>query len=355
MKLKMLWTGEFDQEGFDRFSQHFDITLAGVALPNTTVADKLKGQSLINALKEADVYLCGYDEFTKEIIDQCPSLKLVMSVRDGPEENIDLKACEEAGIPVISSAGRCAVSVGELTLALMLNLARPIIKMNNYVRKYGWTNENSAEIRHMYDDFSTELFGKTVGILGLGRNGYTLAKLCQAFQMKILATDPYVNAEKMKEDGIIMVDLDTLMESSDYLVTLARVTKETQGIISREKIAKMKKSAVLINTGRGALVDNQALLEALEKNRIKGAALDTHAIEPLGEGNMEFSIDPDKLIITPHMAGKTAERNWHQCDLLYHQYLDLIQGKTKTFRLTPQVKQSSGYAQHGALLFTLKG
>ncbi len=348
--MRMLWTGEFDQEGFDKFSEFFSIELSGVALPGTTVADRLKGDKLIEKLQGVDVYLCGYDEVTKEVLQNCPDLKLIMSVRDGPEENIDLKECERLGIPVISSAGRCLVSVAELTVALMLNLARPIIRLNNYIRETGWTKENNVEVRHLYDDFSTELFGKTVGIFGLGRNGYQVAQLCKAFSMKVIACDPYVNKEAMEKEGIRIVELDELMSVSDYVVVLARLTPETEGIINRDRINMMKPNAVLINTGRGKLIDNDALLDALEDNRIKGAALDTHAVEPIGLDGREMKIPADKLILTPHMAGKTAERNWHQCDLLYRQYVDLINGKIDHFRLTPKVKEAEGYVKHGALI-----
>lgn len=351
MKLKMLWTGEFNQQGYDEFSEYFDIQLAGMGVKGAQVFDKrLSGNDLVQALAGVDVYLCGYEDVTKEVIKNCPDLKLILSVRDGPEENIDLKACEECGIPVLSSAGRCAVSVAELTFALMLNLARPIIKLNNYIYDGKWTKENANEVRGMYSDDSIELFGKTVGIVGLGRNGYRVAQFCKPFHTKLIAYDPFVDKGKMKAEGIEMVDLDTLMSTSDFVVTLARVTPETKGMISRDKISMMKKSAVLINTGRGALIDNDALLDAIENDQIRGAALDAHITEPLGKDHRALHIDKDKLILTPHMAGKTVERDWHQCQLLLAQYRDYRKGRIQRFPLTPGVMEVEGFALHGGAL-----
>ncbi len=351
MKLKMLWTGEFDQQGYDDFSEYFDIKLAGLGAGAAVFDKRLSGQELIDALADIDVYMCGYEDVTKEIIKNCPDLKLILSVRDGPEENIDLKACAENGIPVLSSAGRCSVSVAEMTFALMLNLARPIIKLNNYVYAGGWTKENVNVIREMYSETSIELFGKTVGIVGLGRNGYRVAQYCKPFNMNIIAYDPYVDRDKMEAEGIHIVELDTLMSTADFVITLARVTPQTKGMISREKIAMMKKTAVLVNTGRGALIDNEALLEALEEDKIRGAALDAHSTEPLGTDNRELKINPDKLILTPHMAGKTAERNWHQCQLLLSQYKDFVSGKITRFPLTEGVTETEGFATHGGVLW----
>ena len=351
-KMKALWTGEWDPTGYEEFSEYFDITCAGMqAGPNAVPLAMGDEAALIELLQDKDVYICGYEKVTKNVIDSCPNLKLLMSVRDGAEENVDVKAAEAAGLPVFTSAGRCRVSVAELTFALMLLMARPIVKMTNYIHENGWTKENGRTVRAMYDEFSTELYRKTVGIIGIGRNGYQLAQYCKPFNLNIITYDPYCNKEKMEAEGIHVVDLPYLMANADYVVVLARLTPETEGMVNRELIFSMKKNAVLINTGRGKLIDNDALFDALEQDVIKGAALDAHVQEPVGEKTCrELSISPDKLIVTPHMAGKTHERNWHQYQLLLAQFRSFIKGEPVRMIYTPKAPETEGWANRGGKL-----
>lgn len=359
-KLKALWTGEWDQVGFDEFSKYFDVTCAGSQAaaggtggPNAVPLDMADEEGLIKLLQDKDVYICGYEKVTENVIKSCPNLKLLLSVRDGAEENVDVKAAEAAGLPVFTSAGRCRISVAELTFALMLLMARPIVRMTNYIHENGWTKENGREVRALYNDFSTELFGKTVGIIGIGRNGYQLAQFCKPFNMNIITYDPYCNKEAMEAEGIKVVDLETLMSTADYVIVLARLTPETQGMVSREMIGLMKPNAVLINTGRGKLIDNDALMDALEQDKIKGACLDAHVTEPIGPDSRELKIAPEKLIITPHMAGKTAERNWHQYQLLLEQFRKFIAGEPVRMIYTPKAPEAEGWATRGGKLIEL--
>ncbi len=351
-ELKILCTGEYDQTGFDSFAKYGMLTVTSDA-NNPGLPGLLTDEELKEKLSDTDIYICGYEKITAETLKAAPQLKLILSVRDGPEENIDVKACEALGIPVLSSAGRCATSVTELTVALMLLCARPVIKLTNEIHKDGWTKDNATEIRAMYADYSTELFNKNVGIIGLGRNGFKVAKLCQAFGMNVLGYDPYFDQDVAAREQIKMVELDELVSFSDYVVVLARLTPETEGMISREKIALMKPSACLINTGRGKLIDNDALFDALQEDKIRMAALDAHPTEPLGIDNRAMQISPDKLILTPHMAGKTAERNWHQYQLLLEHFKDYIEGTEQPMPYTPHVMDGSEYAARGGYLFGL--
>lgn len=348
--LKILWTGEYDEEGYQAFSEYGEVELTQFP-KNPQFEYMLNEEQLIQHLQDKDVFICGYEKVTENVLRNAPDLKLLLSVRDGPEENVDVKACEAYGIPVLSSAGRCAVSVSELTMALMLLCARPIINCTNTIHSIGWTKENNQQIRDLYSEFSTELFGKTVGIIGLGRNGYKVAKLCQAFSMEVIAHDPYANKEKMEAEGFKLVGLNTLMKEADYVVVLSRLSSETEGMVGREQIALMKPTASLINPGRGKLIDNDALFDALEAGAIRMAALDAHPVEPLGENSRAMKIDPRKLIITPHMAGKTRERNWHQYQLLVAQFKDYIKGKEIRMPYTPKVRESEVYSTHGGALY----
>ncbi len=352
-KLKCLWTAEFEPEGFEKFAEFLDIEKAGAALHTEPFFPRYTEDEIIEMLKGKDVYMNGGEKVTRRVVENCPDLKLLMCVRDGAEESIDVKACEENGLPVISGGGRCQESVAELNLCLMLLMARPVVKLTNTIHEEGWTKENAGRIRLMYDQTATELFEKTAGIVGLGRNGYQLAQFLKPFHMNIIAYDPYKNAEEMAKEGITMVDLDTLMKTSDYVILLARVTPETVGLVSREKIEMMKPTAVLINTGRAALLDNDALFDALEQNKIKGACLDTHVDEPNGGRDLtldsrELKIDPDKLLVTPHMAGKTAERPLHQYRLMYATFRKFIDGEPVPWIYARNAKDYPGWAERGA-------
>lgn len=324
-----------------------------MAKENPTIADMPTKEQIIELLQDKDVYMNGGEKFDAEMVAACPNLKLLMCVRDGAEESIDVKACEEVGLPVLSGGGRCMVSVAELTLCFMLLMARPVVAVSNYIKQNGWTKENSAPVRAMYNDFSTELWEKTAGIIGLGRNGYQLAQYCKAMNMKVISYDPYKDKEAMAKEDIEMVDLDTLMKTADYVIILARVTDDNYHMINREKIEMMKPNAVLINPARGKLLETDALLDALEQDKIRGACLDAHETEPLGLDNREMKFDQSKLILTPHMAGKTAERNWHQYQLLLEQFRKFIAGEPVRMIYTPKAPEAEGWNARGGKLIEL--
>src|SRR5699024_713739 len=129
---------------------------------------------------------------------------------DGPEENVDLNACERMGIPVLNSAGRCTVSVAELTFNLILNMSRPVVRINAKIRDKGWSSSNHQDLRSIVEASAFEVFRKTLGIVGLGRNGRYLAKLANGFGMNVVAFDPFLDAMEIKESlNVDLVDLDT--------------------------------------------------------------------------------------------------------------------------------------------------
>lgn len=349
-KIKILCTGDYEQEWFSKFEDFFDIERKGFSLGDGSVMIVLKDQELIESLQGKEICIIGYDPVTADIIKKSADVKLILSVRDGPEENIDLAACTAAGIPVISSAGRCATSVAEFTFLMMLLLARPMVPVIEKIRSEGWTRENSGELRSMYAHKSTELYNKSLGIIGFGRNAKSLSVLADAFGMHVNAYDPYVSEEAMEEFGVKKMGLRQVVKTADYIIVLARLTEETEGILSRELIFSMKPTASIINTGRAKLVDGDAILDALEQNKIRSAALDVHSPEPLGAlgENRIYNIPEDRLIITSHAAGVTEERSWHQYQLLYKQLKEYFEGiipdgcVNKSVFHTPQFKERGG-------------
>jgi D-3-phosphoglycerate dehydrogenase len=210
-------------------------------------------------------------------------------------DNVDVEAATRRGILVMNTPGGNAVSVAEHTFALMLGLARAVPQANASTQAGRW--EKSA--------FSgTELRGKTLGLVGLGRVGTEVARRARGLEMKVLAYDPYVTAAAAREVEVELVTLDELLHKSDVVSLHTSLSASTEKIIDAAAIAKMKKGARLINCARGELIDEGALYEALQSGQIAGAGLDTFAVEPPKDSPL---IGLPNLIATPHIAGSTAE------------------------------------------------
>ena len=192
--LRLLCTAEFDDWWTKRFNELVEIKRVGFSLDKDP-KKRMNETEITEALQGYDIHISGYEKLTRDVLYQCPDLKLILSVRDGPEENIDVQACTELGIPVLFSSGRCARSVPEFAFLAMLLLAKPVEKASGIFRKEKWTKENDLKLRRI-NEASTEMAGKTVGIIGLGRNGAGLAERCSAFRMNVIAYDSYVNPQR---------------------------------------------------------------------------------------------------------------------------------------------------------------
>ncbi|HEY6272458.1 MAG TPA: phosphoglycerate dehydrogenase [Terriglobales bacterium] len=210
-------------------------------------------------------------------------------------DNIDLETATKAGIAVMNTPGANAVAVAEHTLALMLVLARHISRADSTTRAGKWEKKSLQ---------GTELRGKTLGIIGLGRIGIEVARRARAFEMKLVAHDPFVGAPVARELGIHLADLDQLYAASDYLTLHVGLTPQTTGMINAAAIAKMKKGVRIVNCARGELVDEPALIAGLENKRIAGVALDVFTDEPPTNDPL---LALENVIATPHIAGSTNE------------------------------------------------
>ena len=347
--LKVLCTAEFDDMWEEKMKEYCDIRRVGFSLTKQP-KDRLNEEQLIEALKGVDVFIVGYEKVTENVLYHAPDVKLLLSVRDGPEENIDIKACTKLGIPVLFSAGRCGRSVPEFTFLLIMTLAKPLIKVVEEVRAGNWIKENDLKFRRINEN-STEVYGKTLGIVGLGRNGLGLAERAQAFGMRIIGFDPFVDREKMKAMDIEVYDLDEVMRQSDYIVLLARVTEENKGMIGEKEIGLMKPTACLVNTGRAALLDMDALFQALKEERIRGAALDVLDEEPPRADHPIYQIDPDRLIVTPHTAGVSVERITFQSRVLNEHLQNYLKGILPQSFCNREVIELPQFKERGKKLF----
>ena len=223
-----------------------------------------------------------------------PKLRVIGRAGVGVD-NIDADAATRRGIVVMNTPGANAVAVAELTLGLMLAMARKIPAANASMHAGRWEKKTLQGM---------ELRGKTLGILGLGRIGLEVARRAKGFGLEIIGSDPFVSAAVARENGIKLVTLDELMSGSDYITLHVGLTPQTAGVINAKSLAAMKKGVRIINCARGELVDDAALVDALKSGHVGGAALDVFTVEPPKDSPYAAL---DNVILTPHIAGSTAE------------------------------------------------
>jgi D-3-phosphoglycerate dehydrogenase / 2-oxoglutarate reductase len=264
--------------------------------PGWTVvtADQLNG-NLASALPDADALIVrSAVNINGEVLRHAGKLRVIGRAGVGVD-NIDLEAATKAGIAVMNTPGANAVAVAEHTLALMLALARFIPRADATTRAGKWEKKSLQ---------GTELRGKTLGIVGLGRIGMEVARRAKAFEMKIIAHDPFVATGVARELEIQLADLDQVYAAADYLTLHVGLTPQTAGMINEQSIKKMKKNARLVNCARGELVDEPALAAALASKQVAGAALDVFTEEPPKNSPL---LALENVIMTPHIAGSTNE------------------------------------------------
>ncbi len=223
-----------------------------------------------------------------------PKLRVIGRAGVGVD-NIDAAAATRRGIVVMNTPGANAVAVAELTIGLMITLARKVSAANASMHAGKWEKKILQ---------GSELRGKTLGILGLGRIGLEVARRAKGFGMDIAGSDPFVSAAVARENGIKLVTLDELLAGSDYLTLHVGLTPQTTGVINAKTLATMKKGVRIVNCARGELIDDAALVEALKSGQVAGAALDVFSVEPLKDSPYAAM---DNVILTPHIAGSTGE------------------------------------------------
>ena len=250
---------------------------------------------LAAALADADALVVrSAVQVDDALMEQAPKLRVIGRAGVGVD-NIDADAATRRGIVVMNTPGANAVAVAELTIGLMLALARKLPAANASMHSGKWEKKSLQ---------GAELRGKTLGILGLGRIGLEVAKRARGFGLEIIGSDPFVSAAVARENGIRLVTLDELIANSDYITLHVGLTPQTTGVINAKTLAAMKKGVRIINCARGELIDDAALVEALKSGQVAGAALDVFAVEP--PKNSPYA-ELENVILTPHIAGSTAE------------------------------------------------
>jgi D-3-phosphoglycerate dehydrogenase len=274
--------------------------------------DDLKGlREFMGDPTEIEAFIAGADilinhlaPITAGMLERNPQLKLIAVSRGGPV-NIDIAAARAANVTVVGTPGRNAAAVAEFTIGMILAQTRLITAGHDGLARGLWRGD-----LYRADVTGNELSALTVGVVGYGHIGTRVVRLLHAFGCRILVTDPYVELRpEDRERGVEQIVLNMLLSRSDVVSLHARVTEETTGFIGRRELGLMKPTAYLINTARGPLVDYDALYDVLKEGRIRGAGLETFAVEP---------VPPDLLLLrlpnvtlTPHVAGasqQTVER-----------------------------------------------
>ena len=261
------------------------------------VTSKLDFAGLRAALAEADgIVIRSGTQLTAEVLKDQPRLKAIARAGVGVD-NIDVPTATRQGIVVMNTPGGNTVSTAEHTLALMLALSRNVAKANDSLKAGKWDRNKFT---------GTQLGGKTLGIVGLGRVGLAVAKRAQAFDMKVIGFDPFLSVERAAELGVEAVArLDDLWGQCDYFTVHTPLSEETRNIIGRDAFAKMKPGVRLVNCARGGLIDEEALLEALNAGKVAGAAIDVFDPEP-PPADLPVIKHPG-VLVTPHLGASTEE------------------------------------------------
>ncbi|MBT4889016.1 MAG: hypothetical protein HON65_05645, partial [Rhodospirillales bacterium] len=267
------------------------------------ITDDENEDTLIEAVQGATVLMITYGNVSSRVLKAGqPTLKAIIKMGTGID-SIDFDAARQMNVAIANCPNYASYAVAECAFLLMINCLKKFSRIRNGVQKYGWVGATE-------DTKSFELFGKTVGLVGCGHINTRLSQICQGFQMPVQAYDPYVSAETMAKSNIHKADdLTTLTRTSDIVCICAPLNSETSGLISAEVLQAMKPSAYLINVGRGALVDETALLSALQNNTIAGCGLDVFSQEPLKKEGHPLSslIEMDNVEIMPHLAAWTQD------------------------------------------------
>ncbi|MGW0810548.1 2-hydroxyacid dehydrogenase [Nonomuraea sp. NPDC002799] len=275
---------------------------------------------LIEALRGVEVCVTQMAPLTRRVLDASPDLRLFCISRGGPV-NANLEAAAKAGVAVTFAPGRNAVATAEHTLAMLLAATRRIPQTHADLAGGVWRGDY-----YTYDNVGPELEGNTVGLVGYGAIGRRVARMLEGFGATVLVHDPYVDLPNR-------VELDELLRRSSFVSLHARATPETTGMIGAAEIAAMPGGSVLVNCARGALVDYDAVCDALESGHLFGAAMDVFPEEPIPAGSRLLTVP--NLVMTPHLAGASKETAMKAASIVAADVARYVRGEPLAHLATP--------------------
>jgi D-3-phosphoglycerate dehydrogenase len=315
--------------GFEKVIDIFK-DIADVELTFDKMGRSFTEEELVHVVSRYDAVIVWIDPLRAAAIEAAQTRLKVIGVPRAGYDNVDANAATQCNIPVIYAPGANAVAVADFTMGLLLAINRGIATANLLLKTGNWQTRWAMSA-------GSNLEGKTLGILGLGNIGCRVAIRAQAFGMEITAYDPYLTEDSMttlgffpRELSVKLVDFHTLLTESDFITIHTPITKHTFKMIGATELAQMKKTAYIINTSRGSIIDEQALQNAITTGQIAGAALDVFETEPL-QLSHPF-LDLDNVIVTPHIAWCTHE-SLHRVNMIVaHEVKNILQGKTPNRR-----------------------
>jgi len=281
----------------------------------------ITAEELLQIVKDYDaVIVRGRTKMTPVVFDAADCLKIVGRAGVGVD-NIDLSAARSHGVTVVNSPLATTLAVAELTMSLMLSAVREIPRADAALKSGKWIKKELE---------GAELAAKTLGVIGFGRIGAAVGKRAAAFEMKVIAYDPLITPEEIRARGAEPVSVDELLSHSDFISLHIPLTVDTKSILGKEAFAKMKKGVYIVCAARGGVIDEGAILEALDSGQVAGAALDVFATEPPG---LTPLIAHPKVICTPHIGAQTVEAQQRAAADIASEVLAGLRGDTLRWKV----------------------
>lgn len=326
--MRVLILAPFAHSVLDRMKQQLDV------IHENWMDTKrlLSSQEFVRRIQEQDIpiVVVEADFVQREVFQKAPRLKF-LGVCRADVVQIDVAAATEHGIPVVNTPARNAVAVAELTVGLMLSLLRRIPAAHDMVSSGKWADPTDAYF-HMR---GSELWRRTVGIVGFGAIGRQVARRLVAFESTVVAYDPYVGSEEMKELGVAKVELDEIMKQSDIITVHCTTTPETVGLISAHRLSLMKPTAFFVNAASAYVVDEDALIQVLKERRIAGAAFDVYKNWPVKVDDPILKLE--NVVLTPHIGGATDESVLRHSQMMAADIERFLRGERPRNLVNPQV------------------
>ena len=277
-----------------------------------TAGRPLTEEELIPLLQDCDGYIAGLDFITEKVLNSCPKLKVISRYGAG-YDRVDIQAAKKNQITVTNTPGVNAQAVGELAFGLILCTARKIACLDNQLRSGKWIRSTGIE-----------LFGKTLGIVGLGAIGKVVANCARGFGMKVVAYDPFINMDYCQKQGIQAVDLEQLIRCSNIITLHLPLNADTKRLINADRISEMQDGAIIVNASRGGIIDEEAAYHALKSGKLGRLGLDAFEIEP-PEASPLFELQ--NVTVTPHTGAHTKEATENMANTAIQNLIDVLSGR----------------------------
>lgn len=304
--MKVLIADQINEKGIDELKDIADVVVQTDITP----------EELVSSIPDYDaIVVRSRTKVTQEVIEASQKLKIIARAGVGVD-NVDVEAATEKGIMVVNAPESTSITVAEHTMGIILSLARKISIADKSVKEGKWEKSKFM---------GSELAGKTLGVIGMGRIGSQVVKRCKAFDMKILVNDPYITEEVASRLGATIVERDTLFKESDVITIHVPLTPETKHSIGKAEFDLMKDTACIINCARGGIINEEDLYQALSNNEIGGAGLDVFETEPPVDNPL---LTLDNLVATPHIGASTREAQRDAAIIVAKEIKEVLTGGT---------------------------